>query len=116
MSAYSADQLKLAVETDVRARIAWAAFEPNGPKLWGRVKREVSRFMQGLFEQGTFQGRKRKDAYFVKCDANTMTPADIAEGNLIVVVGFADVRPAEFVVLTIGQMVQSAESDGKCKR
>jgi uncharacterized protein len=115
VSTYSADQLKLAVETGVRTRIAWAAFEPNGPKLWGLVRREVGRFMQELFDQGAFQGRTRKDAYFVKCDANTMTPSDIAEGNLIMIVGFADVRPAEFLVITIGQMVQNAEGDAKCK-
>jgi hypothetical protein len=71
--------------------------------------------MQELFEQGAFQGRTRKDAYFVKCGTDTMTPADIAQGNLIAVIGFAEVRPAEFIVLTIGQTVQSSKSGVRCR-
>jgi phage tail sheath protein FI len=106
MRAASNDQLAQLIESGVRDRIAWAAFEPNGPKLWARIRRDIGGFMQELFEQGAFQGQKRKDAYFVKCDASTMTQSDIDQGILIVVIGVATVRPAEFVIITIGQMTK----------
>jgi phage tail sheath protein FI len=109
----SVDQLVLRIESSVRERIAWAATEPNGPKLWARIRREVGGYMQGLFEQGAFQGRKRKDAYFVKCDAGTMTQSDLDQGILNVVIGIATVRPAEFVIITIGQMTE--HNRGGCK-
>jgi phage tail sheath protein FI len=59
-------------------------------------------FMRTLFEQGAFGGRTPEDAYFVRCDGTTMTQDDIENGRLIIVVGFAPVRPAEFIILRIG--------------
>ena len=115
MSARSAGKLRRLIEAEVRSRIAWAAFEPNGPKLWSRVRRESGDFMRELFERGAFHGSTLKDAYFVQCGTKTMTRSDIDAGNLIVVIGFAEVRPAEFVILTIGQMVQGSKSNTKCK-
>jgi phage tail sheath protein FI len=60
--------------------------------------------MQGLFRQGAFQGTTPKDAYFVKCDSQTTTQNDINLGILNVIVGFAPLKPAEFVVIQIQQM------------
>ncbi|HLK16713.1 MAG TPA: phage tail sheath C-terminal domain-containing protein, partial [Fimbriimonadaceae bacterium] len=95
-------RLALFIEQSVDAGTQWAVFEPNNPRLWSKLKSSVGAFMQGLFRQGAFQGSKPSDAYFVKCDKTTMTQADIDQGKVIVVVGFAPVKPAEFVIFRIG--------------
>ena len=82
----------------------WAAFEPNDIALWQRLRLDVGAFMQGLFRQGMFQGTTPNHAYFVKCDGETTTPADIAGGVVNIVVGFAPLKPAEFVVIRIRQI------------
>jgi uncharacterized protein len=79
-------------------------FEPNDEPLWAQVRLNVGAFMQGLFRQGAFQGTKPSDAYFVKCDSQTTTQNDINLGILNIVVGFAPLKPAEFVVIQIQQM------------
>jgi phage tail sheath protein FI len=68
------------------------------------VRLNVGAFMQGLFRQGAFQGAAPKDAYFVRCDSQTTTQNDINLGILNVIVGFAPLKPAEFVVISIQQM------------
>ena len=82
----------------------WVVFEPNDEPLWAQVRLNIGAFMQGLFRQGAFQGKSPREAYFVKCDGETTTQADINLGVLNVVVGFAPLRPAEFVVIKIQQM------------
>jgi uncharacterized protein len=84
--------------------IDWVVHEPNGAPLWAEIRQQVSSFMQDLFAAGAFQGRKPNEAYFVKCDASTMTPGDIANGIVNILVGFAPLKPAEFVVLRLSQM------------
>ncbi len=89
------------IELSLVQSLKWAVFESNAPPLWSSISLEVSSFMSGLFGQGAFQGTTPTQAYFVQCDSSTTTQQDIQNGIVNVVVGFAPVYPAEFVVLTI---------------
>ena len=91
------------IEESVVRGIKWATFEPNNQALWGQIELSINAFMHTLFTQGAFQGATPSQAYFVKCDSTTTTPADIEKGVVNIVIGFAPIRPAEFVVLTIPQ-------------
>ena len=82
----------------------WVVFEPNDETLWGQVRMNVGTFMQGLFLQGAFQGTTPSQAYLVKCDKDTTTPSDQDAGVVNVLVGFAPLKPAEFVVIQIQQL------------
>jgi hypothetical protein len=82
----------------------WVVFEPNDEPLWAQIRLNVGAFMQDLFRQGAFQGKTPKEAYFVKCDNETTTQNDINLGTVNIVVGFAPLKPAEFVVIKIEQM------------
>jgi phage tail sheath protein FI len=84
--------------------LQWAVFEPNDEPLWSAIRLNVGAFMQTLFRQGAFQGTSPRDAYFVKCDNETTTQADIDLGVVNVIVGFAPLKPAEFVVISIQQL------------
>ena len=97
-------RLALFLEESLYRGTQWAVFEPNDEPLWAQVRLNVGAFMQGLFRQGAFQGATPRDAYFVKCDNQTTTQNDINLGILNVVVGFAPLKPAEFVVIQIQQM------------
>ena len=82
----------------------WVVFEPNDEPLWSQIRLNVGAFMQSLFRQGAFQGLTPKDAYFVKCDGETTTQNDINNGIVNIVVGFAPLKPAEFVIIQIQQI------------
>ena len=82
----------------------WVVFEPNDEPLWAQIRLNIGAFMQGLFRQGAFQGTTAKQAYFVKCDNQTTTQADINLGVVNIFVGFAPLKPAEFVILKIQQI------------
>lgn len=97
-------RLALFLEESLYRGTQWAVFEPNDEPLWGQVRLNIGAFMQGLFRQGAFQGASARDAYFVKCDSQTTTQADINLGVLNVIVGFAPLKPAEFVVIKVQQM------------
>jgi phage tail sheath protein FI len=97
-------RLALFLEESLYRGTQWVVFEPNDEPLWAQVRLNVGAFMQGLFRQGAFQGSTPKDAYFVKCDSQTTTQNDINLGILNVLVGFAPLKPAEFVVIRIQQM------------
>jgi phage tail sheath protein FI len=97
-------RLALFLEESLYRGTQWVVFEPNDGPLWAQVRLNVGAFMQGLFRQGAFQGATPKDAYFVKCDSQTTTQNDINLGILNVLVGFAPLQPAEFVVIQIQQM------------
>jgi hypothetical protein len=84
----------------------WVVFEPNDEPLWAQIRLNVGTFMQGLFRQGAFKGASPREAYFVKCSGETTTQADIDAGIVNVLVGFAPLKPAEFVVIRIQQMMQ----------
>lgn len=97
-------RLVLFLEESLYRGTQWVVFEPNDEPLWAQVRLNVGAFMQGLFRQGAFQGATPRDAYFVKCDSQTTTQTDINLGVLNIVVGFAPLKPAEFVVIQIQQM------------
>jgi len=97
-------RLALFLEESLYRGTQWVVFEPNDEPLWAQVRLNVGAFMHGLFRQGAFQGATPRDAYFVKCDSQTTTQTDINLGILNVIVGFAPLRPAEFVVIQIQQM------------
>lgn len=82
----------------------WVVFEPNDEPLWAQIRLNIGAFMQSLFRQGAFQGTSPRDAYLVKCDSQTTTQTDINAGMVNIVVGFAPLKPAEFVILKIQQL------------
>jgi phage tail sheath protein FI len=97
-------RLALFLEESLYRGTQWVVFEPNDEPLWAQVRLNVGAFMQGLFLQGAFQVKTPRDAYFVKCDNQTTTQNDINLGILNIIVGFAPLKPAEFVVIQIQQM------------
>jgi hypothetical protein len=100
----------LYIEESLYRGLQWAVFEPNDEPLWSQIRLAAGAFMQGLYRQGAFQGGSPKDAYFVKCDKDTTTQNDINLGIVNVVVGFAPLKPAEFVVLQIQQMAGQVQT------
>ena len=94
----------LFIEESLYRGTQWVVFEPNDEPLWAQIRLNIGAFMQGLFRQGAFQGTTPKQAYFVKCDSETTTQADINLGIVNIFVGFAPLKPAEFVVLKIQQI------------
>ena len=88
--------------------LRWAVHKPNGESLWAQLRLSATSFMHGLFRQGAFKGTSARQAYFVLCDASTTTQEDIDQGVVNLVIGFAPLKPAEFVVITLRQIVQPA--------
>ncbi|GAA2758348.1 phage tail sheath family protein [Actinopolymorpha rutila] len=103
-------RLALFLEESLYRGTQWAVFEPNDEPLWSQIRASLGAFMQDLFRQGAFQGSTPRDAYFVRCDAETTTQYDIDRGIVNVQVGFAPLKPAEFVVIAIQQ--KTAEAAG----
>ncbi len=97
-------RLALFLEESLYRGTQWVVFEPNDEPLWAQIRLNVGAFMHNLFRQGAFQGQTPQDAYFVKCDKETTTQNDINLGVVNVVVGFAPLKPAEFVIIQIQQM------------
>ena len=97
-------RLALMIEESLYRGTQWVVFEPNDEPLWAKIRLNVGVFMNGLFRQGAFQGSSKSEAFFVKCDAETTTQADRNLGIVNVEVGFAPLKPAEFVVITIQQI------------
>lgn len=100
-------RLALHIEESVSRGIAWAAFAPNGEALWSQLRLDIGAFMQSLFRQGAFQGVNAQDAWFVRCDAQTNTRDDLDQGRCNVVIGFAPLKPGEFVMLRMSQLTAS---------
>jgi phage tail sheath protein FI len=94
----------LFLESSLYQGTQWAVFEPNDDTLWGQLRLNIGAFMQGLFQQGAFQGTTPQQAYFVKCDSENNPQSSIDQGIVNVTVGFAPLYPAEFVVIQIQQM------------
>ena len=92
------------VEESIESGTQWVVFEPNDEKLWKRVTRDISAFLMRLWRQGALFGSTPEQAFYVKCDAETNPPEVIDAGQLIVEIGMAPVKPAEFVIFRIGQM------------
>ncbi|MFO0943679.1 MAG: phage tail sheath subtilisin-like domain-containing protein [Pirellulales bacterium] len=99
----------LFIEETLFRATKWAVFEPNDEPLWAQLRLNIGAFMNDLFRQGAFQGRSPREAYFVKCDKETTTQNDINRGIVNVVVGFAPLKPAEFVVIKLTQIAGQIE-------
>jgi hypothetical protein len=97
-------RLALFIEETLYRSTQWAVFEPNDEPLWSQLRLNIGTFMHDLFRQGAFQGQKPGDAYFVQCDSTTTTQSDINKGIVNIIVGFAPLKPAEFVVIYLQQM------------
>ncbi len=94
-------RLALYIEESLYRATRWAIFEPNDEPLWAQLRLSIGGFMNDLFRQGAFQGPTPKDAYFVQCDSTINAQTDIDRGIVNIYVGFAPVKPAEFVILYI---------------
>src|SRR5213076_1291245 len=103
-------RLALFIEESLYRGLKWVVFEPNDEPLWAQIRLNVGAFMQQLFRQGAFQGQVPKDAYFVKCDSSTTTQNDRNLGIVNIIVGFAPLKPAEFVVIKLQQMAGQIET------
>ncbi|MFF4602039.1 phage tail sheath family protein [Streptomyces sp. NPDC001339] len=102
-------RLALHIEESLLRGLQWVVFEPNNEQLWLQIRLNVSAYLHSLFEKGAFKGSTPRQAYFVKCDKDTTTEADIENGIVNVVVGIAPVKPAEFVIVKIQQMAGQFE-------
>jgi phage tail sheath protein FI len=102
-------RLALHIEESIFRGLKWVVFEPNGEALWARIRLSAGAFMNSLFRQGAFVGSTPGHAYFVKCDSGTTSRNRIDLGLVTIVIGFAPLKPAEFVVLTIEQMAGQLE-------
>jgi len=103
-------RLALFLEESLYRGTQWVVFEPNDEPLWAQIRLNVGAFMQNLFRQGAFQGTSPREAYLVKCDKETTTQNDINLGIVNIVVGFAPLKPAEFVILKITQLAGQVEA------
>lgn len=97
-------RLALFLETSLYRGTQWVVFEPNDAPLWSQIRLNLGAFMQTLFIKGAFQGSSPQQAYFVKCDSETTTPTDQDNGIVNILVGFAPLKPAEFVIIQIQQI------------
>jgi phage tail sheath protein FI len=96
-------RLALYIEASLYRGTEWAVFEANDERLWAALRTSVEGFMQDLFRRGAFQGSAADEAYFVRCDSRTTTPGDVEAGLVNIEVGFAPLKPAEFVVVKVQQ-------------
>lgn len=103
-------RLALFIEESLYRGTKWVVFEPNDEPLWAQIRLNVGAFMHRLFRQGAFQGTTPKDAYFVKCDGETTTETDRNLGVVNIVVGFAPLKPAEFVIIKIQQIAEQTQA------
>ncbi len=102
-------RLFLYLRSSIEESTQWVVFEPNDERLWARVRQTVSNFLTTQWENGALMGTTREEAFFVRCDRSTMTQDDIDNGRLIVEIGVAPVKPAEFVIFRIAQWTGGAE-------
>ncbi len=102
-------RLFIFIENSLDVGLQWVVFEPNGEDLWARVRRTITGFLRTLWLNGQLRGVTQDEAFFVRCDRTTMTEEDIANGRLICLVGVAPLRPAEFVIIRIGQKTLEAQ-------
>ncbi|QPJ62411.1 MAG: phage tail protein [Candidatus Nitronauta litoralis] len=100
----------LFIEESLFRGTKWVVFEPNDEPLWSQIRLNLGTFMQDLFRKGAFQGSTPREAYFVKCDSETTTQSDIDNGIVNIEIGFAPLKPAEFVILKIQQIVRRPEA------
>ena len=102
-------RLFIFVEKSIKEGIRWAVFEPNNERLWSRVKQTVDQFLTTVWRTGALMGTTADQAFFVRCDRTTMTQDDIDNGRLVVLVGIAPTKPAEFVIFRIAQVAKGSD-------
>jgi uncharacterized protein len=103
-------RMALFLEESLYRGTQWVVFQSNDELLWAAIRLNVGSFMQTYFLKGAFQGQTPDEAYFVKCDSETTTQTDIDNGIVNILVGFAPLQPAEFVVIQIEQLTGQAQS------
>ncbi|GJL69776.1 MAG: hypothetical protein NPIRA06_24110 [Nitrospirales bacterium] len=103
----SVRRLGLFLELSIQQGLEWVVGEPNDEPLWTHIRQAIEIFLQSLFRQGAFQGQKAQDAYFVKCGRNTISASDQTAGIVNIMIGFAPIKPAEFMILNIQQKAKS---------
>lgn len=101
-------RLALFLEESLYRNTQWVVFEPNDEPMWSQVRLSIGAFMQDLFRRGAFQGSSPRDAFFVRCDGDTTTQYHIDRGIVNILIGFAPLKPAEFVVIALQQKTASA--------
>lgn len=106
-------RLLIFIEGSIEQGTNWPVFEPNNEKIWLRHVSTITEFLSKAWRDGMLLGNTSEDAFIVKCDRDTMTQDDIDNGTLITVVGFAPLKPAEFVVVKIQQTESAAEVEMK---
>jgi uncharacterized protein len=97
------------IEESIARGTRWVVFEPNDMPLWKSIRRDVTAFLTLLWRQGALMGATPAEAFFVHCNAETNPPEVIDAGRVVVVIGIAPVKPAEFVIFRIGQGVEGPE-------
>jgi uncharacterized protein len=103
-------RMALFLEQTLYANLKWVVFEPNAQPLWSAITQSITAFMLGLFNQGAFQGTTPSQAFLVQCDSQTTTQTDIDAGIVNIIVGFAPLEPAEFVIITITQLAGQTQT------
>ena len=103
-------RLALFLEETLYRGSKWVVFEPNDESLWAQIRLNITAFMQSLFRQGAFAGASPREAYLVKCDKETTTQDDINRGIVNILVGFAPLKPAEFVIIKIQQLAGQVQA------
>ncbi len=102
-------RLFIFLEESIEEGTQWVVFEPNDERLWARVRQTITQFLTRVWRDGALMGTTPEEAFFVKCDRSTMTQDDIDNGRLIVLIGVAPVKPAEFVIFRIAQWTGGSE-------
>jgi hypothetical protein len=103
-------RLFLFLEESIDEGTQWVVFEPNNEQLWDRVKQTITAFLTTVWRTGALMGTTPDEAFFVKVDRTTMTQNDIDNGRLIVIIGVAPTKPAEFVIFRFAQFTAGAEN------
>jgi phage tail sheath protein FI len=103
-------RMALFIEQTLYRNLGWVVFEPNDVPLWVAIRTTIENFMLGLFRQGALQGTTPSEAFQVKCDATTTTPDDVNNGIVNIIVAFAPLKPAEFVIVKIAQLAGQVQA------
>ncbi len=98
------------LEQSISQGTQWVVFEPNGEQLWSNVRQAIGNFLLNEWRSGALQGNTPDQAYVVRCDKTTMTQSDLDNGQLVCVIGVAPLKPAEFVIIRIGQWTADHKS------
>lgn len=105
-------RLALMLKESIQQGTQWVVFEPNDYPLWAALRRDITAFMEGLWRDGALMGQTPAEAFFVKCDAEINPPSEVAAGRLNAIIGYAPVRPAEFVIFRIAHKTGAIEDAG----